>query len=122
MIISCMNPLLSRLSTSVGQRTFLGGCLSFLAFFMAMPCLPFHTLASMLLDRSRPSNSGSRRGSHVYEINTWMWNFGRPQPRVGGLSVVKTEEIRRLSRSETSRRAWKTRQARKRAADEEEST
>ena len=58
MIICCMNPLLSRISTSVGQRTFLGGCLSFLAFFMAMPSLPFHTLASMLLDRSRPSNSG----------------------------------------------------------------
>ncbi len=37
------------------QRTFLGGCLSFLAFFMAMPRLPFHT--STLLDRSRPSNS-----------------------------------------------------------------
>ena len=53
---SCMNPLLSRLSTSVGQRTFLGGCLSFLAFFMAMPRLPFHT--STLLDRNRPSNSG----------------------------------------------------------------
>ena len=126
MIICCMNPLLSRHSTLVGQRTFLGGCLSFLAFFMAMPRLPFHTLASMLLDRSRPSNSGasqgSCRGSHVYEINTWLWNFGRPQPRVGGLSVVKSEEIRRRSRSETSRRAWKTRQARKRAADEEEST
>ena len=58
MIICCMNPLLSRLSTSVGRRTFLGGCLSFLAFFMAMPRLPFHTMASMLLDRSRPSNSG----------------------------------------------------------------
>ena len=58
MIICCMNPLLSRLSTSVGRRTFLGVCLSFLAFFMAMPRLPFHTLASMLLDRSRPSNSG----------------------------------------------------------------
>ena len=58
MIICCMNPLLSWLSTLVGQRTFLGGCLSFLAFFMAMPRLPFHTLASMLLDRSRPSNSG----------------------------------------------------------------
>ena len=35
----------------------------------------------------------SRRGSHVYEINTWLWNFGRPQPRVGGLSVSKTEKI-----------------------------
>ena len=65
------------------------------------------------------ASQGSRRGSHVYEINTWLWNFGRPQPRVGGLLVVKTEEIRRRSRSETSRRAWKTWQARKRAADEE---
>jgi dolichol-phosphate mannosyltransferase len=26
------------------------------------------------------SGQGSRRGSHVYEINTWLWNFGRPQP------------------------------------------
>jgi hypothetical protein len=23
----------------------------------------------------------ARRGSHVYEINTWLWNFVRPQPR-----------------------------------------
>ena len=58
----------------------------------------------------------SRRGSHVYEINDWLWNFGRPQPRVGGLSVAKTERIRRKSRSETSRRAWETRKARKLAA------
>ena len=60
----------------------------------------------------------SRRSSHVYEINTWLWNFGRPQPRVGGLSVAKTERIRRQSRSETSRRAWETRKACKLAADE----
>jgi hypothetical protein len=24
----------------------------------------------------------SRRGGHVYENNNWLWNFGRPQPRV----------------------------------------
>ena len=60
----------------------------------------------------------SRRGSHVYEINDWLWNFGRPQPRVGGLSVAKTEKILRKSRSETSRRAWETRKARKMAAEE----
>ncbi len=35
------------------------------------------------------SGQGSRRGSHVYEINSWLWNFGRPQPRIGGLSVAK---------------------------------
>ena len=54
----------------------------------------------------------SRRGSHVYEINTWLWNFGRPQPRVGGLSVAKTEKIRRKSRSEASKRGWATKKAR----------
>jgi hypothetical protein len=31
----------------------------------------------------------SWRGSHVYEINTWLWNFGRPKPSVGDLSVAK---------------------------------
>jgi hypothetical protein len=60
----------------------------------------------------------SSRGSHVYEINDWLWNFGRPQPRVGGLSVAKTERIRRKSRYETSRRAWENRKARKMAAEE----
>ncbi len=60
----------------------------------------------------------SRRGSHVYEIYTWLWNFGRPQPRVGGLSVAKTVRTRRQSGSETSRRAWETRKARKVAAEE----
>jgi hypothetical protein len=51
-----MNPLLSQLSTLAGQRTFLGGCHSFRAFFMATPPLPFHI--STLLDRSRPLHSG----------------------------------------------------------------
>jgi hypothetical protein len=36
------------------------------------------------------ASQGSRRGSHVYEINTWLWNFGRPQPRVGGILVAET--------------------------------
>ena len=60
----------------------------------------------------------SRRGSHVYEINTWLWNFGRPQPRVGALSVTKTERIRGAARSESSRRSWETRRTRKRAVEE----
>ncbi len=46
----------------------------------------------------------TRRGTHVYEINTWLCNFGRHQPRVGGLSVAKTQKIQRKSRSEASKR------------------
>ena len=44
---------------------------------------------------------------------TWLWNFGRPQPRVGDLSVAKTEKLRRKSRSEASKRGWATKRARK---------
>jgi hypothetical protein len=68
------------------------------------------------------ASHGSRRGSHGYEINAWLWTFGRPQPRVGGLSVAKTERIRTKSKSEAARRGWKTRNARKRRAEEEESS
>ncbi len=35
------------------------------------------------------------------------------QPRVGGLSVAKTEKIQRKSRSEASKRGWATKRARK---------
>jgi hypothetical protein len=58
------------------------------------------------------------RGCHVYEINTLIWIFGRPQPQVGGLSVGKTERIWRQSRSETSRRTWETVKTSKDAAEE----
>jgi hypothetical protein len=51
-----------------------------------------------------------------------MWNFGRPQSRIDGLSVAKTERIRRKSKSEASRRPNEIRQALKRAAEEEESS
>ena len=61
---------------------------------------------------------GSRRGSHVYEVNTWLWNFGRPQPRVAGLSVAATQKIRKRCRGEAAKAAWKTRRARKSAAAE----
>ena len=58
----------------------------------------------------------SRKGSHVYEINTWLWSFGRPQPRVGGLSVSKAQRLRKASRSEAAKRGWATRRARPCAA------
>ncbi len=59
------------------------------------------------------------RGSHVYEVNTWLWYFGRPQPRVASLSVDKTEKIckRSLCRGAAVKSAWETRQAPKSAAE-----
>ena len=37
-----------------------------------------------------------RRGSNVYEVNPWLWQFGRGRPRIGGLSVSETEERRNV--------------------------
>ena len=31
-----------------------------------------------------------RQGSNVYEVNTWLWSFGRSKPRLGGLSIEQT--------------------------------
>ena len=33
-----------------------------------------------------------RRGSNVYEVNPWLWQFGRGKPRLGGLSIEETTE------------------------------
>jgi hypothetical protein len=33
-----------------------------------------------------------RRGSNVYEVNTWLWQFGRGKPRLGGLTIEETSD------------------------------
>ncbi len=63
--------------------------------------------------RAYGAGPASRKGSHVYEINTWLWAFGRPQPRIGCLSVAKTQRILKVSRSEAAKRAWETKRAQK---------
>jgi hypothetical protein len=55
----------------------------------------------------------SRRGSNVYEVNPWLWQFGRGKPRLGGLSVEKTQERMQAARDERSLRAAETRRRRK---------
>ena len=43
------------------------------------------------------SNDSGRKGSNVYKLNQWLWEFGRGKPRFGGLSDSvggKTEERR----------------------------
>jgi hypothetical protein len=46
------------------------------------------------------SGESGRKGSNVYELNQWMWEFGRGKPRLGGLSVTETEERRIAVRKE----------------------
>jgi hypothetical protein len=33
-----------------------------------------------------------QRGSNVYEVNPWLWQFGRGKPRLGGLTIEETTE------------------------------
>jgi hypothetical protein len=46
----------------------------------------------------------------VYEVNPWLWQFGRGKPRLGGLTVAETAE-RQISKAvDRKKRAVETRQ------------
>ena len=54
-----------------------------------------------------------RRGSNVYEVNPWLWQFGRGKPRLGGLSVEKTGARKAAAQKERLLRGAETRRRRK---------
>ena len=54
-----------------------------------------------------------RRGSNVYEVNPWLWQFGRGKPRLGGLSVEVTEERKDAARTDQHQRRVETVRRRK---------
>ena len=56
-----------------------------------------------------------RRGSNAYEVNTWLWQFGRGRERLGGLSVSETEDRREQVASAGAKRAVETRRRREAA-------
>ncbi len=41
-------------------------------------------------------------GSNVYEVNLWLWQFGRGKPLLGGLSVEKTDDRKAAALKEQS--------------------
>ena len=66
-------------------------------------------------DAADASGTG-KRGSNVYEVNQWLWQFGRGKPRLGGLSVSATEERRIAELQDSARRGQETRVRRRRKA------
>ena len=54
-----------------------------------------------------------RRGSNIYEVSPWLWQFGRGKPRLGGLSVEDTQERKAAASAERRLRAVETRRRRK---------
>ena len=61
-----------------------------------------------------------RRGSNVYEVNPWLWQFGRGRPRLGVLSVSQTEERREAVVRAGSKRSQETRHRREAARRRDE--
>ena len=59
--------------------------------------------------------SDGRRGSSVYEVNTWLWNFGSGKPRLGGLTVKETAMHKETVRKDQANRSAET--CRRRRAD-----
>lgn len=53
------------------------------------------------------SEAGKGDGSKVYEVNDWLWKFGRGMPRT--VTVAQAERMRETLKSQTRRKAWATR-------------
>jgi hypothetical protein len=43
-------------------------------------------------------------GSNVYEVNTWLWQFGRGKPRLGGLTIEETSDRQDAASKESDKR------------------
>ena len=57
-----------------------------------------------------------RRGStgNVYEVNQWLWQFGRGKPRLGGLTMIEETAKRQVAARKASDKLGKeTREGRK---------
>ena len=61
------------------------------------------------------ANDDGRRGSNVYEVNHWLWMFGRGKPRLGGLCVAESAVRKSAGHEEQVKRAAETRRRRKAA-------
>ncbi len=58
-----------------------------------------------------------RRGSNVYEVNPWLWQFGRGKQRLGGLSCEETDYRRDAALQERSLCGAESRRRSKAPAD-----
>ncbi len=47
-----------------------------------------HKRSGYPVDSCDTAAADGRRGSNVYEVNPWLWQFGRGKQRLGGLSVL----------------------------------
>ena len=51
-----------------------------------------------------------KQGSNVYEVNQWLWQFGRGKPRLGGLTIKETAERQIADSKASDKRGKETRE------------
>ncbi len=49
-----------------------------------------------------------RCGSNIYEVNLWMWQFGRGKPRLAGLTIEETPERQDAASKASDKRGKET--------------
>ena len=67
-----------------------------------------HRSARFLHRLADAGDESGWKGSNMYEINQWQWQFGPSKPRVGGLSAAETEEQRIAVAEDGAKRAVTT--------------
>ncbi len=61
------------------------------------------------MDSSDTAAADGRLGSNAYELNPWLWQFGRGKQRLGGLLIEKTGARKKAAQKERLLRGAETR-------------
>jgi hypothetical protein len=72
-----------------------------------------HKRSGFSLGSCDTAAADGRHGCNVYEVNPWLWQFGRGKPRLGGLSVEKTGDKKKAALKERLQSGAETRLRRK---------
>jgi hypothetical protein len=72
-----------------------------------------HKNAGFPMGCANAAAADGKRGSNIYEVKPWLWQFGRGKPRLGGLTIEKTAERKNATCDERLKRGWDTRRCRK---------
>ena len=82
------------------------------------PTIPYKFKNSRNLGSASADTQPDRgNGSRLYEVNLWLWRYGRGQPRT--MSIDEAEAARQNRISEARRRAEETKKRRREAAGRE---
>jgi hypothetical protein len=72
-----------------------------------------HKSSGFSMGSADSAAADGRRGCNVYEVNTWLWNFGREKPRLGGLTVEETATRKKSVKEGQAKRSAETRRRRR---------